>query len=396
MSIFLATLLLCLPFSSWDRQDSGDDPGKESEKAPPQEGPEEPGPRRAIAGLSSIQYRSTITMASDPRLSAESVVTFVFPDRAHLRIEPVAEKVDPLQRRIQYRWGSQQWVVLPGASKSKALEGQEHRQGLLQLALRRVLLTWPAELEWQGTGEVRTAKLPDFGKLVVAIDPATGRPSRIESEFAEGRPLERLAKIRWRKDGKRYWPISWTLFVEGREIWSEKIEVVRPGARFLDSFFKPLDQRDLQAGDPASTPRETPFPPRVIRTRTLPEGAGWDRAFALAKEETATWTERLKGGGYPLDSHPTFQIDRRGRPTAIELRLKGLPEKVPEGWRRVEGGRGLTQLLPGLSALEGGTLDRLFTLVPRTSRAGTPYVRVRGSSKESGMVRLVLPLLPGK
>lgn len=358
-----------------------------------------PGPLRAVDGLSAFQSRSRLTYAQPGVKSYQLEATYAFPERARWRMEPERARGDRSTRRMHFQFGSELWLVREGKNASIAFLGEEKRLTALQLELRRVAMTWPAELEWTGEGKQRRAELPDLGILVAEIDPDTERPVAIESRLSEEEVYERLEGIEWQEIEKRPWPASWTLLNRGTPIWRETFLQIIPGGRFLESYFQPPDRREPGDGHFSAQPQRVELPPRVVHARALEVDSTWDQALAAAGQELAIWKKRLDGQGLRLDERPVFRLSPRGLPIAVELRLEEPLQELPEGWIRLEGGDGLSVLQEGLAGLEGNALPTLRREVPEGSQAGTPYAlvgREEGGEGGIGLVQVVLPLVGGE
>lgn len=401
--VFAGLALLALPLPG--RPDAPSGAVQEVEQAEQAEDPplREPGRRRAVNGVGSVHCTSTLTLEAFPDAPQRMEMTYVFPDRVRWRMTP-AQSSDPRQRRLWYRWGSKLWHVAPGSERSVVTPREERPLDLLRMELRRVALIWPADLDWEGSKTLQRAVLKGLGEIRAELDAETGRPNALEFRVAtaeesppvERAPDERLEKIRWKEQERRHWPSSWAIVVGGEQVASEKFDLILPKARYVDSYFKPLDRRDTLITSPPSEPREMPLAARIVHRSPLAEGTGWKAAFADADERLERWRKKLEGTGRELSSRAAFQLDAEGRPVAVELRLGGLSEgPLPEGWQRLEGGKGLSVLMQGLRGLNAALLDDLMARVPEGHRAGTPYVRVqREAEGRIGLVQLVLPFVP--
>ncbi len=365
--------------------------------------PRGPGRRRAVNGVGGVTCTSTLTLEAFPDAPQRMEMTYVFPDRVRWRMAP-AQSRDPRQRRLWYRWGSELWRVEAGSERSIPTPPEERALELLRMELRRVALIWPADLDWKGSKTLQRAELKGLGEIRAELDAETGRPTALEFRIAtedEGPPVERapderLEEIRWKEQERRHWPGSWAIVVGGEKVAGEEFDQILPKARYVDSYFKPLDRRDTLVTSPPSEPREMPLAARIVHRSPLDAGTDWKTAFATADERLEGWRKKLEGTGRELSTRATFQLDRQGRPVAVELRLLGLPEgPLPEGWRRLEGGKGLSILMRGLRGLNAAQLDELLDRIPEGHRAGTPYARIqREAEGRIGLVQLVLPLVP--
>lgn len=378
-----------------------DQKGEELEPEP--ELPRPPGRRRAIGGLGAVYCTSTITLDAHPDSPLRLETTYAFPDRVRWLMSN-ANGTDPRQRRQWFRFGTSLWRIDPGSERSVPSPPEERTLTLLQMELRRVALIWPADLEWIAGDGVCTVRLAGLGELRAELDAATGRPSALElrvleeSEGSTGKPLrtERFEGILWREQAKREWPSSWVISVDGERIGRETFDELRPGGRYLDAYFQPVDRRDSSAA-PAAEARAIALAPRVARRTALEAGTSWPAAFTAADEEVERCRKALAGSGWHLSTHPAFELDREGRPIAVVLRLEeGTEGPPPEGWRRLEGGEGLSVLMQGLRGVNAAQLEDLATRIPAGRRGGVPYARVERADGKIGLVQLVLPILAGE
>jgi len=370
---------------------------------PAPEPPRPPGRRRAVGGLGAVHCSSTITLDAQPDSPLRLETTYAFPDRVRWSMSN-AKATDPRQRRQWFRFGTALWRIDPGSERSIPSPPEERALTLLQMELRRVALVWPADLEWTTAEGIATARLAGLGELRAELDAATGRPSALElrvleeGDGAAGEPshVERFEELRWREQAEREWPSSWVISVDGARVGRETFDELRPGGRYLDAYFQPVDRRDSSAA-PAAETRKIALAPRIARRKALEAGVGWPAAFATADEELERCRKALAGSGWHLSTHPAFEVDREGRPTAVVLRLEeGTEGPLPEGWQRLEGGEGLSVLMRGLRGLTAARLEDLATEIPAGRRGGVPYARVERADGKIGLVQLVLPILAGE
>ena len=96
----------------------------------------------------------------------------------------------------------------------------------------------------------------------------------------------------------------------------------------------------------------------------------------------------LEPAGLALDPIATFELSPEGEPTSCLLRLRSIPETLPEGWLVQAERPGLVLVLPGAETVERSALEPLRRAVPSSARAGVPYVRVAPAE-----LQLYLPLV---
>ncbi|MDP6540481.1 MAG: hypothetical protein QF410_13140 [Planctomycetota bacterium] len=344
-------------------------------------------PRKAVDGLRGMVTHSTLRFVGHERPHALAAV-FVFPDRARWRIEPAGG--DEGARRMRFRHGRRAFGLEPGQAVSRALEGTEATECLLQMELRRAATLWPHGFAWRGEGRLRTAEPTSGGKLVALLDAEEELPVELSSLRPDGRPLESLREIRWRDpdaDGRR-WPASWDLLVEGRTVWSETITGVDTTTRYLDAYFLPADRREAAAGQTGRRVLAVDMPRRVQRRFPL-AGDSWATARERAAALAAQW--RAREGAAALEEHATIELDPRGRPAAVLLRLADPLAAAPEGWSTRPGCPGLAAQVEGLERVDGALLRRLGQAAPAGAEPGAPLARI-GSTANA--VQVLLPLRP--
>lgn len=362
-----------------------------------------PARRRAVDGLAGFTSRSRLVFAELPDRPFRLDATHVFPDRARWLIEPwPADDADPAAppdrraRSLRFLFGEALWSVEPGGAGSRAFEGEELRLARLQLELRRVATTWPADLEWTGEGTLRTAVLAGVGRLEARLGD-DGRPESLASSDPDGTARERLVAIRWREpeaDGARTWPSGWELHVGERLVWRETLVEVAPAARVSELFFVPPDRQGAGARvslpSAAPTRLELPAVARWSRPLSPAERAGWEPAVAAARAELQRLSAQLGGR---LSPRPVFELDLSGRPVALELRLEGTPEPLPEGWSRRPRGPAWRSVGVGTEGLEAA-LDLLRQAVGEGEQPGTAHLVAQLTPNGVGLTQLVVPVLP--
>lgn len=374
----------------------------------PQGLPERPPRPRAIQGIASVYSRSRLAFPADPDQAFECEATFVFPDRARWRIARVAKpdpdrpgasarNEDPGSRSIRFRWGQGLWLLDHGKHVSVPFEDDGRHEVLMQLELRRIAMIWPGELKWTEGLEVRTADLPELGSVKAYVDPKSGRPTRLESFDADGSLRERLDEIKWRQDGERFWPSEWKLVFKEQVAWHETFEEVKSGVKYPETYFIPVDRRGGTSSS-NSTLLESVQPlvlaAACVRRFELDaeERKDWKRALAAGERALGEWRTKLAKLSLELDARPTFLLDEKGMPTALELELSSLPEKLPEGWGRRAETRGLRLVTSGTSGLRPHSIQKLRAALPEGEKGGTPYAKVQLAAHGAGIIQICLPI----
>lgn len=373
-----------------------DDPAPGSvEDAPqsPREAPRLPEPRKAIDGLAGFSSSSTLTFIAASEVPEHTLETlYVFPERVRWRLEPSAEGSTHADRTLRYQFGGALWQSAPGRPGSVLQGPEDARRMRLQNELRRVAMTWPAELGWEasvGTAR-REAALPGLGHLVAELDAKGERPRELTSYLKGSQePFESLGEIQWREQLGRAWPTGWTLSVAGEPVWKETIDEVRTGQHFRDAHFQPPDQR--VARSEGFEPRRIEIAPRVYLQRTINVGTEWPEALARAQEAIARAEEEL-GEGFEVDTRPTLLLDHDAKPTGLELRLMGEVSEVPPGWSRGRRRQAYTTVLTELKDVAPPALNAMRSSLEPGQRAGRPRVRIQMNDGRVGLIQLVLPL----
>jgi hypothetical protein len=306
---------------------------------------------------------------------------------------PVLEDVVPASRSLRYQFGAGVWELPPLQTRSTPHAGEEARRFQLQNELRRVAMTWPAELEWETTeGSRQRAGLGELGTIEAVLGESGTRPTQLQS-FLPGatQAFEGLTHITWQEDAEehRWWPKSWTLTSAGEPIWAETIDRVQVDQRYLETFFLPADQRLASAA--LEQPAAVKLSARVSRRFKLPAGLTWPEA--LKRGEAATLAARKQlGESYRVNPRPAFELDPQGHPTSFELQLVGEVELLPDGWRRRAACSAWSLVLTDLEALSQPLLEALAGQLEPEQTAGTPFVRVQYEEQRVGLIQLVLPL----
>jgi hypothetical protein len=399
--------------------DQGPEPAKPQAETIKDKAPAAPPRRKAINGLGSLSSVSVLTFPEQEGITYELQATYIFPARVRWRMapftppEPGLKKRGSLKetpeerraRRLQFRCGDGVWTIAPGKTESEAYTGTDKQQTLMQFELRRCAMIWPAELEWKSTpepSESKRAEIPGLGFIEVELDPASGRPSAMRSQNVQGTTLESLADIQWQEadDKGRVWPKSWQLKVGGTVIWNEAFKKVVAGRSFNDAFFLPFDRRPSHNNRAlAPAPLDLIRIPEVAvwRQSLSPEAKkDWKIAIAEARKALAGWQPVFEGSALELDPRPVLYMSSDALPSRLEVRLKSLPDRPPEGWIAQGGYKAMRRIVTGVESIDKKELNRIMASVPSDRHPGTPYGIVQLTESGTGLVQIILPVLYGR
>ena len=369
------------------------------------EAPRPPGRRRAIAGLGGFVSRSKLVYPSLPETPYQLEATYVFPGRARWLLQPwpkpvaegtVPEPPDRRQRTLRFQFGEGIWALDPGKLASRTFVDEELRLTRLQLELRRVAMTWPAEHEWVADGDRRSVALEGLGVLVASLG-ENGQLRELASSDAGGTKRERLAKLRWSEpaaEGARIWPVSWEFHYGDSLIWHETIESVEVASKLSELFFLPPDRRGpgARVSLPAGAVQRLDLPAVAAWSEELNDAArdAWPLALAAARTALARWEETL--GPDVVAERPAFHLDAAGRPIRIELRLRSVPSALPEGWRTTEAGPAMRRILTGLDGVDAAAIRALGEGLAPAERPGPAHLVVQLVGDGAGLTQLIVPL----
>ncbi len=395
MAPLFALLLLCTLQAPQDAPAQGDAPLQEaSEDALPKL------PKRAkIDGVSSLMTRSRLVFRDAPDKPHILETTYVFPGRARWWMG--IEGGDLAGRLLRYRHGTAMFGIAPSTSESVKLQGLSAIELERQVNLRQALFLWPHGFEWQdvGGGAVKVADIDRAGSLVANLD-ETGKPISMSSLDADGKPMETLTAIKWKKAARtrrnqepRSWPHTMRLLAEGGVIWDEEVLAVETNTRFVDAFFVPPDRRRLapRMQVEGTVPQSVDLPSCTQRRVPLREGLTLAKAIEFADERNRAEAADFDKAGYTLALYPLIEFDSAGRPTALLQRLEGAPDP-PAGWKRLAPTAAVSLLLPGSREVKGRTLGLLRDAAGEGSTLGTAYGRVAPSGQTPRRVQLLVPL----
>jgi hypothetical protein len=355
-----------------------------------------PPPRRSISGIFGFTARSLIEFKALPNSPHRLTSTYGFPERARWYIEPA--KASTGQRSVRYRSGPQVWELFPGESEAARYQEGQELQAFLQLELRRAALLWPRGVNWEtnsadgvkGTGITATHAPKTGGSLRATAQEVGALPSSIASEI-DGVLFEEFRDIKWIEGPLGQRPMRWTLYHQGAEVWTEKIERFHTNIRYVDGHFLPPHLRDLPGEESSGAILLAEVPARVRRRVPLSE-MSWEAAIEEAQRLiSASIKLRLPG---VMDQDPVFELDDSGLPSALIMRLILTDPSIPEGWEEAPGESALSLLLPEGKLPNAGMLARLQSACPVDAETGRPRLRVKLQNGAIESSQLLLPLAP--
>ena len=344
--------------------------------------PDELPRRRAIAGLRGLQVRSTLSFAHVAEKQT-FVSTFVFPHRARLSMHKLggSEAV----RRIHYRLGSRAWTLPKESATSRELEAKERLDVLRDLELRRAAFLWPDGFEWktdEATGETRAA-LGELGEAYAELGD-DGSLKRLWTLDADGNRGATFRIDGWHEAFNRQWPESWSIEADEQVVATESVDRIDVAVHLIDAYFLPPDRRDGGTALPNDVAHANL--PRALERRV--ELTSEQRAWPAA---LAAWTRELGATEADVASTPIFELDERGLPATIVLRLEERPEEAPEGFAERPERIVLSRIGLSLETVDGSTVRALARLCPSEAQPSRAYLRL-AEPKVDAAAQLVLPL----
>jgi hypothetical protein len=364
--------------------------------------PGDPAPRQAVAGLKSLECASTVVYASLPDAPHRLQASYAFPDRARWWLGVGAEP--STRRQMRFRFGAAFFAVDADSGVSRRLEdkddNKERTLTCIQLEMRRALFLWPHDFQWKRTEKSAVAPLADLGTLTVTFaDAAAKNPSTLAFAAADGTAGDEYRGITWRNEKDKAWPTRLELWHAKALVWTETVDSIDTGMRFIDSFFVPPDTRagagakSLEIG--AVRPTDVPEI-RSLRI-ALPAHTSWDTARSEQARLASEQASILKPRGLKLDDRATFEVSEDLEPTAVLLRLgpwrEPLDPEVAKVWLRTPERPGLSTFVMGVSALLPKHLSALRSAAPADAACGTPYVRFDPAHPDQHVL-VLLPLVP--
>lgn len=359
---------------------------------------ESPGPRQSIAGMKSIECSSTVVYAKLPGAPHRLQADYAFPDRARWWLGVGTEL--STRRRMLFRFGTACYALDPDTQFSRRLEGPEQQLTCIQLEMRRALLLWPAGFAWQRDGKQASAAIPPLGTLgVVFADAQAKTPISLSFTDSNGNPGDEYRAIAWRTEKDKAWPTRFELWHDKVLVWSETVDAIDTGTRFIDSFFVPPDTREKTAARPleVGAVRPADLPENRSQRVALQPRTSWDAARAEQARLVTSRKADLESHGLKLEGPATFEVSEDLQPTAVVLRLapcrEPLDPALAKDWPLTRERPGISTFVMGLPALTPPHLADLRAAVPRDAQCGQPYVRFDPAHPDQH-VMLLLPLAP--
>jgi hypothetical protein len=379
----------------------------------PAEPAAQPPPRQAVAGIRSIDSRSTVVYASAADIPHRLQSTYVFPDRARWWLASGTESA--LRRQMRFRFGPSVWALDPEAQQSRQLEGAERDTTLGQLEMRRALLLWPEGFTWKRKDTHAETSLAGLGVLAATFaDAHAPNPTSLALTAPDGTPGDEYRAIEWRlgdapagadkaskaeKSAPKAWPTHLELWHQKTLVWTETVDAIETNTRFIDSFFAPPDTRPgtgTRAVEVGAV-RALDLPEARMQRVALPADTTWPKACAEYSRLVVERDPVLKPLGLSLETFATFEVSDDLQPTAVLLRLAAVHEPldaaVAKDWPLLAERPGLSTFVIGVTALEKSRLQALERAVPPDAVRGTPYVRFDPAHPDQH-VMVLLPLAP--
>lgn len=357
-----------------------------------------PAARVAVGGMASIDCASIVVYASAPDTPHRLNATYAFPDRARWWLG-LGDGQSP-ERVMRLRFGDAIFAVENQASASRELLAGERTEAVVQLEMRRALLSWPHGFDWKREANVAHASIAGVGKLTARFtDAVAATPIALEFTADDGKPGDSFRAIQWRDDKGKAWPVSLELWHDDARVWSETVRTVDTQSRFIDSFFLPPDKRDGSSSRPleVGNVRSTDLPECRVQRIPLKDGTTLAVAFEEWQRTFAARTQELASRGLTLEEKVTLEVDSDAAPRALLMRLAptraAVPEDVAKSFAVVLERPALTTFVMGLKSVSKGPLESLTRAVPSDATPGVPYLRF-DPKKPTEHVLLVLPLVP--
>lgn len=346
--------------------------------------------------LAPVRAEGTLTATLEARTAPDAPATpqelvLAGMERARWRCELDAEREGARSRtRILYLDGERVLEFVTGRESSRALEAEEARVERAGFAVLQGLLLAPERVAWRDHEDERVAEL-SLGRLIAA---PRLRPSVVRLEH-DGQVLASLRAIRWSEpeQGLPARPLEARLEREGRPPLFLRVIAVDAKLEYVPAFFLPPDRRE----EPSA---ERGFDARVERVRLeecrerripLPAGTSWEQALARDERLRAEHARSLPQR--PLSPARLLELDARGLPRAVVLRLDSAREPVP-GFELRAPAEALTLLLPALESLGPASLLRLRAGLTQNERGVEFVVRLpqHAPGVPLGRVQLLLRL----
>ncbi len=351
-------------------------------------------PRAKVAGLAGLQTTSRVRFAEEGARPHVLEATFVFPDRARWTLAPEGAK--PGERHIVYRCG-EAFFELQAQSASARLvsdagkDDPQWRASFAAVEARRALFLWPEGFEWQGDGNLRSAKLRSGEALSVELG-ADGLPRSLEVT-AERPGRERFDELAWREERGRRIPASLAFRVDGALVWREDVASFETRVQALDSFFLPAELRPgAAAADTGPRPTHVDVPRTHWLRVALPAETSWGQVKELWQQAFTPYA-RPAPDGWRLEGGSCVELDEQGAPRAILLRFKPGVGEPPSGVTSAREHGALALALPRAPTTLSESLAQLRAALPEGARTGVAFARFPAApALDNGPFQLFLPI----
>lgn len=330
-----------------------------------------------VKGVRGILVRSRLVRSEAREEPLEICFTHVFPDRSRIEVRPVGGTSRDARRVL--RAGTRLWSLDGNMPGSQLLAGEDRKRSSLSLELRRGLFLFPLGLDWKHSDGGRSASAElrlapgdadVLGTLTTSLDEA-GRVARMAALWPDGSEHEALTVESWSQDGI---PETLTIETEGSLHGRETVSRATTDLRYHDTFFIPPDQREVTGGTGGLRLWRT-MDLQAITYRRIPlsEGATWAQARETQELQMAAAAEALQSTPHRLDPRPCIELDWKGAPRAVLLRLARHTTDAPEGWTSLDDRPGVALVLQKLEHLDTTRLATLRRGIPKDAAAGEPY-----------------------
>lgn len=354
-------------------------------------------PLAPIAGLAGFESTARVVFEQAPDRPHRMVATYIFPERVRWML--VLEGAPNAARAIQYRCGSDCWLLDEGRNASVPLSDQEREEVLALFELRQALFLWPDGHDWQARTEPVEARYASTasGGTLWAVLGADGRPRSMHwSREPQRGATCSLEQVAWKPlnagaaGSERWFPSALELFSGGARVWREEVLSVVTAVRYLDTFFFPPDRRPAPPASrgAAGQVRNLDLEPVIAKSVALPAGTSWSAARELAQAAREAAQREL--GGRALDTQLRFEVSRAGDPLSCVLQLASAEGEAPNGWTHVAERSAVAVLLARPGDVDSVQLALLASSAPERARSEAAYVRL-DAGPEGRAALLVLP-----
>lgn len=173
----------------------GDQAGDREQALNAAESAPELAPRQAIAGHTGMRVRTRVEFLSNPFEPHISTYSFIFPDRALVRLEN--PQGGEASRALTYRRGERAFRLSPGQSDSLELTSGPRETVLRRFELRRAFHLFPEGFDWSAEPSPRvelSLASGSAGSLIARLG-EEGELLAMEAFDAQGEQVERLERM---------------------------------------------------------------------------------------------------------------------------------------------------------------------------------------------------------